>query len=189
VAGLALGRVIAGRRVALRAPRPGDARELVDVMTRSWVHLRPWFPPERGWEKDVARCRDHIRETRRQWREDRAYRFLVVSRRSGRILGMVALSNLARGAFQSASLGYWLAEDATGRGHATAAARLAIATAFGPLGLHRVEAAVIPRNRASVAVLRRAGLRRIGRSPRYLCIDGRWQDHWLYARTVEDGPL
>ena len=102
------------------------------------------------------------------------------------MIGGVNLSNVVRGAWQNATLGYWLAASATGRGHATRAVRLAIAYAFAHCELHRVQAAVIPRNAASLAVVRRAGLRHEGMALRYLRIAGCWEDHEIFAATVED---
>jgi len=68
----------------------------------------------------------------------------------------------------------------------TEALALALANAFGPLGLHRVEANIMPKNRASIALVRRAGFRREGYSPGYLEIAGRWAGHERWALTVEE---
>ena len=58
--------------------------------------------------------------------------------------------------------------------------------AFGELGLHRVQANIQPENEASIALVRGAGFRREGFSPRYLMIRGEWRDHEQWAMTVED---
>ena len=49
------------------------------------------------------------------------------------------------------------------------------------LGLNRVEANIMPHNEASVRLVRRAGFRKEGYSPRYLKIAGRWSDHERWA--------
>ena len=72
------------------------------------------------------------------------------------------------------------------RGYMTEALALVLRRAFGPLRLHRVEANIQPGNRASIALVRRAGFRREGLSRRYLKIGGRWRDHERWALTVEE---
>ena len=54
-------------------------------------------------------------------------------------------------------------------------------------GLHRVEAACIPTNNASIRLLEKTGFVREGFAREYLCINGTWQDHLLYAR-LKDAP-
>ncbi len=69
----------------------------------------------------------------------------------------------------------------------TAALRALIPFSFNSLRLHRLEAACIPSNAASIALLEKAGFKREGYARRYLCINGVWQDHLLYARLRDDG--
>ena len=102
------------------------------------------------------------------------------------LIGRVALSNVSRGAWQNATLGYYIDEAHTGRGYATEAVRLALEFAFGSARLHRVQAAVLPRNIASRRVLEKAGFCREGRSTKYLQINGVWEDHEMFAITLED---
>jgi ribosomal-protein-alanine N-acetyltransferase len=68
----------------------------------------------------------------------------------------------------------------------TAAVAAVLPFAFGTLRLHRVEAACIPANIASIRLLENTGFRREGFARQYLCIDGIWQDHLLYARLQDD---
>ena len=82
-------------------------------------------------------------------------------------------------------MGYWLSEDAGGRGLATRAVIEMVEFAFGPLGLHRVEAGTIPENHRSQAVLRRAGFERFGYAVDYLQIAGRWRDHLLFQTVSQ----
>lgn len=88
---------------------------------------------------------------------------------------------------QAASLGYWMGAPYSGRGLMTDAVRAAVQFAFGTLRLHRLEAACLPGNTASARVLEKAGFRLEGRARQYLKIDGRWQDHDLFA-LVDDDP-
>jgi ribosomal-protein-alanine N-acetyltransferase len=111
---------------------------------------------------------------------------LTEREKEGAIVGRVALGGVLRGAFQNAYLGYWVDEDRQNRGLMTEAVAAATAFAFGPAGLHRVQAAVMPRNVASQRVLEKAGYRQEGLAQRYLCIAGQWEDHLLFATTAEE---
>ena len=102
------------------------------------------------------------------------------------LVGRIQLSGISRGPFENAYLGYFVSERHNGRGYATEAVRQAVDAAFGELGLHRVQAAVIPRNVASIRVLEKAGFREEGFALRYLQIAGVWEDHKLYAVTAEE---
>jgi len=88
--------------------------------------------------------------------------------------------------FQNAYMGYFVGRDHNGRGLATEAVELVVAHGFDDLALHRIQAAVMLDNPASMRVLTKAGFRREGVARRYLQIDGRWVDHVLFAATVED---
>ena len=104
----------------------------------------------------------------------------------GAIVGSLALSQIFRGNFQSAYLGYQIAEPFAGRGYMTEALQLALRYAFRELDLHRVEANIQPENKASLALVRRAGFVREGYSRRYLKIGGRWRDHERWALLREE---
>ena len=90
------------------------------------------------------------------------------------------------GPFRSASIGYWLAVDAVGRGLATRAVDTVAEIADTELKLHRIEASTVTNNIASQRVLQRAGFHQIGSAPNYLHIDGAWRDHNLYQRILND---
>lgn len=66
--------------------------------------------------------------------------------------------------------------------------RAVVGDAFGPMGLHRLEASVQPGNTDSVALIRNIGFRHEGHSPRYLQVDGGWRDHDRFAITAEEWP-
>jgi ribosomal-protein-alanine N-acetyltransferase len=102
------------------------------------------------------------------------------------MIGRIALGGVLRGAFQNGYLGYWIDADRQGRGLMTEAVRAATEFALSAAALHRVQAAVMPRNMASQRVLEKAGYRREGLAMRYLCIAGTWEDHLIFATTTED---
>ena len=104
----------------------------------------------------------------------------------GELVGIFTISQIVRGYFQSAYLGYYASARLAGQGLMTEAMGLLLDLAFGPLSLHRLEANIQPGNAPSVALARGAGFRLEGYSPRYLLIGGRWRDHERYAITAEE---
>lgn len=112
--------------------------------------------------------------------------FLICRKEDDAIAGMISLSQIFRGIFQNAYLGYALGEKFTKQGLMTEAIELILRFAFVNLKLHRVEANVQPVNLASIAVLRRNGFVKEGFSRRYLKIDNKWRDHERWAIIAED---
>ena len=104
----------------------------------------------------------------------------------GALAGVIMLSNVVRGPFQSANVGYWVDDARRGRGLATQAVADVAKLAFGESGLHRLEAGTLVDNLASQRVLEKNGFTRIGVAAHYLRIAGAWRDHVLFQRTVED---
>lgn len=104
----------------------------------------------------------------------------------GELAGVINASEIVRGAFQSAYLGYYAFAPHNGQGHMSRGLRAVLADLFRVQRLHRVEANIQPVNLASREVVRRLGFRLEGLSPRYLKIAGRWRDHERWALTVED---
>lgn len=175
-------------RLLLRAPRASDVPAFRRLLKENAEHLRPWSPaPADGSDAlSLISLTQLVTSQRRAWREDRGYVMLVTDVTTGEIMGRVALSEITRGVFQNAYLGYWMDHRVTSRGLMTEAVEGAVAFAFGPLGLHRVQAAIIAENAPSLRVIQKAGFREEGLARRYLKIAGRWQDHRIFAKTSEE---
>lgn len=172
------------RRTGLRFARRADSREWCELREASLDHLRPWEP---RWPAGASgRSPARFARLLKSQRSDQSRRMLLCDKKSLAIVGMVNLSLIARGPFQNAVMGYWLGAPFVGRGYMTEGITLGLRHAFGALGLHRVEANVMPANTRSLAVVRRAGFREEGFSPNYLEINGRWRDHVRFAMTAED---
>jgi ribosomal-protein-alanine N-acetyltransferase len=105
------------------------------------------------------------------------------------LLGGVTLTNIRRGVTQSASVGYWIGLPYIRQGYTSDALAAMLRHAFEDLELNRVEAACMPSNRASLAVLERACFRQEGLARRYLKINGVFEDHILLARLRDDAPV
>ena len=112
--------------------------------------------------------------------------YLICRTEDGAIAGVANLSQIFRGDFQNAYLGYYVGAPFAGKDYMRQGLALVLDEEFGALGLHRVEANVQPANVASAALVRRLGFRLEGFSPRYLRIGGEWRDHERYAILVED---
>ena len=165
-------------RVLVRPVHASDAAELVAANLASIALHEPWVSP----------CRDHASFLGYLNRCDgeRAVGFIVREIESGRIAGVVNLSEIVRGGFQSAYMGYYGMAGMSGRGLMREAVSLVLAQAFGDLGLHRVEANIQPGNEPSRKLAQRLGFRLEGYSPRYLKIDGEWRDHERWAMLADE---
>jgi ribosomal-protein-alanine N-acetyltransferase len=104
----------------------------------------------------------------------------------GAIVGVFTLSQIVRGMFHSAYLGYYAEQPYSAQGYMTDGMRLLVRHIFTKMRLHRVEANVQPENAASIALVKRSGFRLEGFSPRYLKVAGRWRDHQRWAILVDD---
>jgi ribosomal-protein-alanine N-acetyltransferase len=106
----------------------------------------------------------------------------------GQLAGQVTIDNVVRGALRSGYLGYWIDRSVAGRGMASLAVALVCDHAFGPVGLHRLQADIRPENLPSQRLVERLGFQQEGRLRRLLDIDGDWRDHLSYALLAEDLP-
>lgn len=180
---------IVTERLVLRPARTSDVPEVRRALRANAEHLRPWsVAPAPGEDPAaVTYVSRAVLRHRREWKHGQSFVMFISPRNEEtRIIGRIALGGILRGAFQSAHLGYWIDAEHQGRGLMTEAVRAVTSFAFGAARLHRVQAAVMPGNRASLRVLEKAGYRREGSAARYLCIAGVWEDHVLFAVTVED---
>jgi [ribosomal protein S5]-alanine N-acetyltransferase len=177
---------IAGHGVTLRAAQMTDYGDWASLREGSRDFLTPWEPTWPVDDLTRSAFRRRIRRYAEDQRTDQAYAFLVIRDADSTLVGGLTLANIRRGVAQAGSLGYWMGLPYARGGHMTAAVRALIPFAFGSLRLHRLEAACIPANVASVRLLEKTGFVREGYAREYLCIDGKWQDHLLYARLKDD---
>ena len=168
----------AGARVALRVLERGDREAFLALARDSRELHRPWtYPPERPEQFDELYSRS---------RRDDFVCLVAVMPDTGELIGVFTISQIFRGAFQSAYLGYYANQRHAGQGLMREALEQVLDHAFGPLSLHRIEANIQPGNHPSIALARGAGFRLEGFSPRYLLIGGQWRDHERYAITADE---
>ena len=177
---------LAGPRVLLRTPERRDWQHWAELRGASRGFLTQWEP---SWSPDALTHGAFNRRLVRyaaDWRTDQGYSFLLFRLEDDALLGGIGLSNVRRGVAETCSLGYWIGERYARQGFITEGLQLALTFAFQRARLHRVEAACLPHNEASKSLLRRGGFHEEGYARAYLCIDGRWQDHVLFA-LLRDG--
>ena len=177
---------IGGDTVVLRPPQMSDYPEWAALREASREFLAPWEPTWPADDLTRASFRRRIRRYFEDQRGDLAYPFFIFRRNDDALLGGLTLANVRRGCAQACTLGYWMGRDYAQRGYMTAAVRGVIPFAFGTLRLHRIEAACIPANTASIRLLERTGFQREGFARQYLCINGMWRDHLLFAQLQGD---
>jgi [ribosomal protein S5]-alanine N-acetyltransferase len=177
---------IAGNGVTLRLPQSIDYPAWAALREQSRRFLTPWEPTWPADDLTRTAFRRRIRRYAEDQRNDLAYAFLVFRSSDNALVGGLTLANIRRGVAQAGSIGYWVGAPFARQGHMTAALRALIPFSFNSLRLHRLEAACIPSNAASIGLLEKTGFKREGYARQYLCINGVWQDHLLYARLRDD---
>jgi RimJ/RimL family protein N-acetyltransferase len=163
--------------VRLRAPDESYREAFLAAARRSRELHHPWTPApdtDEAYDRYLSRAAQPNQSC------------LLVVTDDDQLVGVYNLSEIVRGAFQNAYLGYYAFAPLAGTGLMRAAMPLVFTHAFDELGLHRLQANVQPENARSRALLEATGWREEGYAPRYLFIDGAWRDHVLYAITVED---
>ncbi len=177
---------ITGAGVTLRAPQGSDHAEWAGLRESSRAFLVPWEPTWPPDDLTRGAFRRRLKRYAEDARSDLAYAFLIFRSDDNALVGGLTLANIRRGVAQAGNIGYWVGAPFVRKGYMTAAMRALIPFCFGSLRLHRLEAACIPANTASTRLLEKTGFQREGYARSYLCINGVWQDHLLYARLKDD---
>lgn len=172
---------------AIRLVTLDDVPDLVELFRENRDFLAPWEPDRESDFFSVEGQRAVVEEALERHEQGLTYPHVILDD-SGHIAGRINLGNVVLGPFQSCGVGYWVSQQANGRGLATAALNDIKQLAFGDLGLHRIEAGTLLHNVRSQRVLEKNGFIRFGQAPAYLKIAGTWQDHSLYqALNPEHG--
>ena len=179
---------IYGRRVVLRPLVPQDFNGWSEVRRRNGAWLTVWEPmrlvhhPDPESNRDVFAARCGARDRERLNGSQYAFGIFV----DGAFAGEINLNNVVRGAFQSATIGYWIDKARAGRSLMSEAVVALAMYAFEELHLHRLEICIIPRNDNSRRVMEKLDIRTEGVAERFLEINGVWEDHVRYGITVEE---
>lgn len=177
-----------GRRVVLRPLVAQDFNGWSEVRRRNGEWLTKWEParlphhPDPEINRDVFAARCGARERERHAGAQYAFGIFV----DGAFAGEINLNNVVRGAFQSATIGYWIDKARAGHSYMSEAVVTLMQYSFESLHLHRVEICIIPRNTNSRRVVEKLGIREEGVAQRFLEINGVWEDHVRFGITVEE---
>jgi len=176
-----------GPKVILRAGDPADWHHWRTLREMSREFLTPWEP---SWPSNALTYTYFcglLRRYAREWRKGEGYNFLIFRKNDeggeGALVGGISLNTIERGIAQMGTLGYWMGLPYAGQGYMREAASLVAAFAFDTLLLHRLQASCLPRNEPSINLLRRLGFEEEGYAKAYLQINGKWEDHILWARV------
>lgn len=159
-----------------------DFEEWLSLREASRKFLEPWEPEWQDDELTRSNFRYRIHIYNKLSQEERSQALFIFETSTQSLLGAINLNNIRRGVAQTATLGYWIGEPFTRKGYMAGALSALIDYSFNDMGLHRLEAACLPANVASIALLKRSGFEQEGYAKSYLKIAGQWQDHILFAR-------
>jgi ribosomal-protein-alanine N-acetyltransferase len=163
----------------VRVGKTTDIPQIIAYFLRNREHLAATSPLPPADFYSAAHWRARLARADEGYRSDRLLHCFVFRERGSEVIGAVNLSNFVRGAFQACHLGYSIDREHEGTGTMSAAVRLMIGHAFGPLNMHRVMANYLPENERSARLLARLGFHIEGHASAYLQIAGAWRDHVL----------
>lgn len=178
--------VLEGAHLTLRAPKSADWSAWAEIRASSRPFLTPWEPV---WGPDALTKRAfryRIKRYAEDARDEIGFSYFVFHRGDAELIGGITVTNIRRGVAQMATLGYWIGEKYSRKGHMSEAVGILLPWLFNEQGLHRIEAACLPSNVASQNLLEKLGFQKEGLARKYLCINGEWHDHLLYGLLNTD---
>jgi ribosomal-protein-alanine N-acetyltransferase len=173
--------LVRGDGLYLRPAIAADYSAWARLREQSRAFLTPWEPTWPSDDLTRAAFRRRLRRQAEDIARDEGFAFLIFESTSDELLGGLTLGGIRRGVAQAATLGYWMGAPHAGKGRMTRAVAAVVRFGFDTLRLHRIEAACIPDNAPSIALLERNGFQREGFARAYLKIDDAWRDHILLA--------
>lgn len=175
------------RNHVLRLPRYSDFSQWYRLRSESRAFLQPWEPTWSSDELTQGAFRSRVVRNEQEYASGQAVPLLIFDAREEVLLGGITIGYIRRGAAQACMIGYWIGERYARQGHMFSALQLTVHHIFHDLSLHRIEAACIPDNDRSLALLEKAGFEREGTLKGYLKIDGAWRDHVMLSLINNDG--
>ncbi|NDI34097.1 GNAT family N-acetyltransferase [Chengkuizengella sediminis] len=166
-------------RLLLRIIDESYADKVVSYLIKNKKFLYPWSPlvDEVFYEKHFQFQK--LKEDFKKMNDGSMFKVWIFKKEdaSEEIIGSISLNNIVRGVFQSCHIGYQLSQQEINQGYITEAIKKVIEYAFNELQLHRIEANIMPRNKASLRAVEKLGFESEGLAKKYLKINGKWEDH------------
>jgi ribosomal-protein-alanine N-acetyltransferase len=170
----------------LRAPVASDFDQWLDVRTKSRAFLTPWEPLWPNDDLSTIGFQRRLKSYHHQKQNGTARTFFLFNRHDESLLGGISLTRITYGSTRTSMLGYWMSVDHAGKGYMRKAVPAMLDFAFTNLRLKRVEAACLPANDVSINLLKKCGFREEGYAREYLEINGRREDHILFAKIASE---
>jgi ribosomal-protein-alanine N-acetyltransferase len=173
-------------RMYLRLPVYSDFDSWLVLRSESIEFLEPWEPARTEDHLSQKNFRNRVYWSKLAQKNGNALPVFMYLRETKTLLGAITLDNIRRGPAQAGTLGYWVGKEYIRQGFMREAIQALVYYAFSSLDLSRIEAACLPENAASRAVLEKSGFKYEGVAQSYLQINGRWRNHVLYASLRSD---
>jgi ribosomal-protein-alanine N-acetyltransferase len=184
--------ILETERLVLRTLHTDEAAKRLTFYLENLEHFGEFGPK---YPEEVKTLDYHLKETEREYlsaftkRQLGFYFYLKEDEGFERMIGNLNFSNITHGHFLSCTIGYKMVADQQGKGYMTEAIKAGIDYYFNVMKMHRVEANIIPRNLASLSVIKKLGFVYEGYSPCYLKMNDVWEDHerWTLLNDDLDG--
>lgn len=174
--------IIETERMIIRILDPSQAELMVRYRKENRRFLAEWEPTRSEEFFTEAFWQLQLRMALRYFRDQSHLNFTLLNKLQTEVLGVCNYSNIIRGTFQSCHLGYALGEKHQSNGYMGEAITHTLNFVFDELGLHRVMANYMPRNKRSGELLARMGFNIEGQAEQFLQINGVWEDHVLTSK-------
>lgn len=176
-------------RLVLKILDKSYADKILEYFVRNKIFLNKWEPIR---DDDFYKLDFHKIQLKNEVNEMIEGRLLKVwifekdDKEYNNVIGSIALNNIIRGCFHSCFLGYRIDESKINKGYMTEGVKTVVDYAFNNMELHRIEANIMPHNKASLKVVGKLGFYDEGLAKKYLKINGKWEDHIHMVRLNED---
>lgn len=160
--------------------------EWLSLQQNSEVFLKHWEPVRSREHYTRQGFRNRVHWAARSLGQGRSLALFMIRREDDKLIGGITLDNVRKGPSQAGTVGYWVGQDYARKGYMREALAAVTQYAFTTMDLSRIEAACLPENKPSRALLESSGFKYEGVAQSYLQIAGRWRTHVLYANLRSD---